>query len=456
MTFSYKKILIICALPLFLAGCSTATTLFGDPPEEKLEGERMTILQLQEQLEPDPVLATSLIEIPAPWENQFWPQYYGYPNHAMGHVALGDAGAGGLVDTGAMTLKRDWSASIGNGIDTKRPLVAQPVIADGRVFTLGTSLRLSAFNVENGKRLWSEKIKVPRKMRGHTIGGGLAYTGGELYATIGTKTAYVINARDGSVIREISLPSPARAAPTVLDKRLYIQTLDNKLLTYSLEDYTLQWTHNGFNEVTSLLGAPSPAADKETVVTAFSSGEVIAFRNINGQSLWMDNLSSVRQAEAVSNIADIRGGVVVDRGLVYAISHGGRMIAIDVLTGQRVWQKDIGGTQTPWAVGSVVYVITNDNQLAALSRLDGRLHWVTPLPALHKNKDDLKNLWFGPILAGGRLIAVSNYGVMMHIDPANGAVLATQKLKSKFSRPPIVAGGTLYMVTNGGRLHAYR
>ena len=443
-TARLKRFIAVAAVCCSLAACSTTEFLFGDPPEEKLEGERMTILELQEQLEPDPVLQTSQISLPGPWQNQFWPQYYGYPNHAMGHLSLGD------------DLKRLWSSDIGDGKDDEHPLMFQPIVADGGVFTLDTDLRVSAFNAETGKKLWDKKIKLPKKERGNSIGGGLAYTGGRLYLTIGTKNAFVIDPQNGTILHRFELPSPARAAPSVLDGRVYFQTLDNRLSVFDTTSFEPVWSYTGFNETTSLLGAPSPAVDKDVVISAFTTGEIIAMQNVNGQTLWADNLSTVRRSGSLSMISDVRGGVVIDKGLVYAISHAGKMVAIDLLTGKRVWQKEIGGSQTPWSVGNVVYTITNDQQLVALSRLDGRIYWVRPLPKF-KDKDRKEPyIWFGPVLAGGRLIVISNNDIAYEIDPVAGDVLKTLDLGVDSATAPVVVNDTLYIVSEKGRLLAYR
>ncbi len=59
---------------------------------------------------------------------------------------------------------------------------------------------------------------------------------------------------------------------------------------------------------------------------------------------------------------DIAGRPVIDRGVVYAISQSGLMAAFSVNTGERLWSRDIGGIQTPWAAGDYVYVLDNNNR----------------------------------------------------------------------------------------------
>ena len=81
-------------------------------------------------------------------------------------------------------------------------------------------------------------------------------------------------------------------------------------------------------------------------------------------------------------LADIRGRPVIDRGRVFAVSHSGRMAAIDLRTGDRVWEQEIGSSHSPWVAGDYVFVLANDNELVCLTRDEGKVRWVRQLPPL--------------------------------------------------------------------------
>jgi outer membrane protein assembly factor BamB len=63
---------------------------------------------------------------------------------------------------------------------------------------------------------------------------------------------------------------------------------------------------------------------------------------------------------------------------------------------------------------------------------------------------------YGPVLAGGRLIVASGDGVLRSFDPVSGAVLSEVPLPGGAASNPVVAGGTLYVVTRKGQLIAFR
>jgi len=436
----------LCALMLvfLLSACESAEKIFGSDKDPPLPGERLSILQLQKDLVPNPAIEAEDIALPEIWQNKFWPQAGGYPNHAMTHVAL------------APKIKRVWTASIGSGGDKRTPLTALPVIAEDRVFTLDTAGNLSAFTLENGKRVWRQSV-VPRgEGSSGAVGGGIAWHEGKLYVTAGYKHLIAVDPASGSQIWRAVLPAPARSAPTVMDGRVYLVTLDNRLMVYTAVDGKLLWQYTGVSEATNLLGSASVAADETLVVLPLSSGELFGLRPENGQVVWQDNLSSVRRGGALSAIADVRGLPVIDRGLVFAVSYSGRMVALDQVTGQRRWQREIGSAEMPWTAGDTLYLVTAEQQIAAIKRGTGDIRWVANLPRWKDKKRSEPVVWAGPVLAGDRLIVAGSSRELLELSPLDGSILATHRLSSDTTMAPVVAGGTLIVLSQNGTLSAWR
>ena len=46
-----------------------------------------------------------------------------------------------------------------------------------------------------------------------------------------------------------------------------------------------------------------------------------------------------------------------------AIGQGGRMVALELTTGQRQWELNIAGISTPWVAGDWIFVVTDDAKL---------------------------------------------------------------------------------------------
>jgi len=441
-----KRFLFLIGCVVLLAGCSTVKDVFTSDDQEPLPGERISILELQRTIEPDnDALDAQGLVAPEPWRNEYWPQAGGYPNHTMQHLALN-----------AGRLTKIWSTNIGSGTSTNLPLTAQPIVVDGRIFALDSKSTLTAFSIKDGKKLWRVDTSNPKEDE-EAISGGISYSQGQLYVTAGYDEVLALTPESGALIWRVRIPSPARAAPTAMDGRVFVTTIDNRVLALNAADGQLLWDYTGVGESTGLVGAASPALSHEIVVPAFSSGEIFALRVENGAAAWSENLGSFRAAGGLNALSDIRGLPVVDKGVVIAISFGGRLIAIDERTGNRIWQREIGGSETPWVAGNYLFILSANNEIVALGRDNGVIRWVRALPR-YKNPEDRKDaiFWTGPILAGGRLIAASTNGDIVEVSPENGDIIRTWSVSEPIAIAPIVAGETLYLLSEKGNLMAFK
>ena len=425
------------------ASLTSACGLF-DEKKARLPGERISVLGLDRSVEPDPKLANLAVTLPPAAVNPDWPEPGGNPAHVMGNPALGSP------------LKKAWDRSIGNGSSRYTRVMSQPVIAKGRVFAMDGGVQVSALDAGGGAKVWQVDLK-PDKLRGTAFGGGPCFWNDRLYVSTGYAEVVALDPANGTVIWRQNVGSPVHSAPTVADNRIFAVTVDNELVALSAADGSRLWSHNGIPEAAGLLGSASPAVEGENVVVAYSSGELFALRVENGRAVWNENLASGRNLNAISAMADIHGRPVIDRGRVFAVSHSGRMMAIELRSGAHVWEQDMGSSHQPWCVGDFVFLLANDNEIICLTRNEGKVRWAQPLPHYEnekKKEDPIR--WAGPVLGGNQLIALSSTGEGMYVSPLTGEILGKSDLSDRCYLGPVIADSTLYMLTDDANLSAYR
>jgi outer membrane protein assembly factor BamB len=428
--------LLLCAL---VAGCS-----WFEKKKEPLPGVRISVLGLDRQLEPDPQLAAKPIALPPPTPNADWPEPGGEPDHAMHRLML----SGSLAPL--------WSVRVGEGSERYTHVMAPPIVANGRVYAMDGGSKLGAFDAASGKQLWQVDLK-PKGAGDDGFGGGVAFWQGRLYAATGYGEVLALDPGSGKILWRHAVDTPIHAAPTVAEGRIYAVNVDNELAVLATTDGHRLWGHNGLPETAGLLGGASPAVEGEVAVVPYSSGELYALTTAAGRPLWSESLAETRRADAVSALADIRGRPVIDGNRVLAIGHSGRMEAIDLRTGNRVWEQEIGSTQSPWPVGDWVYVLTNNGELLCLTRDTGKVRWLQQLRRWRDEKKKADPIWWvGPVLGDDRLIVASSDAGMEEISPEDGKPLGQQKLPAPAFIAPVIAGGTLYILTDDATLSAYR
>jgi outer membrane protein assembly factor BamB len=315
---------------------------------------------------------------------------------------------------------------------------------------------VSAFDLVSGREVW--RFDTRREEDDSTnVGGGLSVDQGTLYAVNGLAELVALDAAKGTVKWRTTFGAPTRSAPTVVEGRLFFTTIEDRLLALATDNGRQLWDHQAANATTSILGRPAPAYADGLVVAGFGSGELAALHADTGSVVWTDNLSAQVGTGSPGEFSAIRGLPVIADGRVYAISLGGLMVAIDLPTGRRLWEREVAGEDSLWAAGPWLFVVSSDQRMAAVNRDDGRVSWVSDLPRWKNPKDKTGSItWYGPVLAGDRLVVAGTDRTALAVSPYTGEILGRQELSGAASLGPIVVAGTVFVVTDDGRLLALR
>ena len=352
---------LLCAA--VLPGCETVDEVFGSAGEKRLPGERVSVLSVERGVRADSAAAEIPVRLSEPYVNRQWTQAGGSPAHAMYHLALGQA------------PRRAWSSDVGDGASSDRRILAQPLVVDGTIYSMDAVSVVTAYDAERGRTLWRQDLEPEDEDSGY-FGGGLAFDRGRLFVSTGFAEVIALEAAGGEIVWRRRVPGPMRAAPTAAEGRVFVITSANQTIALDADDGRQLWSHSGIEETTTLIGGASPAVSGSTVVVPYSSGEIVGLLAENGRPLWSESLAAVRRTDPLADIAQIRGAPVIDRNLVFAISHSGRMIAIDLRRGLRAWERDIGGVEMPWVGGDFLFVLSNDAELICMTRREGRVRRV--------------------------------------------------------------------------------
>ncbi|MDV3256829.1 MAG: PQQ-binding-like beta-propeller repeat protein [Sphingomonas sp.] len=441
------RVILLLASASLLASCGGGGPLgiFKKKDKVTVPGERIAVLVNEADIEIDPATAALPMSLPVAIVNDAWAQSGGNAYKSVGHLALGSA------------LRTAWTASIGQGSDKDRRLGGGPVVAEGKVFTIDTAGTVRAFNASSGQQLWSARFGDIGENAGAVYGGGVGYDSGRVYASNGLGYVAALNASDGSAIWTVKPGGPLRGEPSISGDAVYVMSQDNQIYSLKTADGSTNWSNAAALEIAGIMGSAAPAVARGTVVAGFSSGELNAYRYENGRQVWQDALSRTSITTSVASLSDIDADPVIDNGVVYAIGQGGRMVALDLFSGQRIWELNFGGIATPWVAGDWLFAVNDKAQLVAVSRATGKIRWINQLPRYRKQKSRSGLITYvGPVLAGDRLIVAGSNGALINVNPIDGSFQSQTDVDDAVSFQPVVANNMLYLLTDRGRLIAYR
>ena len=195
------------------------------------------------------------------------------------------------------------------------------------------------------------------------------------------------------------------------DGRVFVYGLDNKAFALSSKTGSILWTYSGVEEPTAALGSSAPTVSNGVVLFSFTSGEVVALRVDTGSPLWSDRIVAIRRTDASGTLPTIAARTVIDRGRAFVLGHSGLLVSIDMRTGERLWELQVGGVHQPWVSGAWLFMTTIDGQVLAIEARRGRVAWITDLPLWRDPEEQEGRItWTGPVLASDRLIVAGSEG----------------------------------------------
>lgn len=412
--------------------------------EKILPGTRVPVLPDQT---PAQLAKNKPVSVPAARGGVAWGQAGGPPGNNPGHVAL-DGGNGQRV-----WATRAAEVSAGGMTRADVRVFSRPVASGDRVFVYDPNGNVSAHSASGGGRLWRVSVRPDADSDDPSIGGGVASDGARVYAATGYGTVVALDAASGGKVWEKKIGEPARGSPTVADGRIFVVSQGNIIYALNVSDGSEVWTFRGVPETGGLLSSANPAVSGGRVVVPFTSGELVAIDIKTGQPAWSDALARASRNYAVTGLSDIAASPVIDGGVVYATGVGSRTAALDLKSGARLWEQPIGSAHTPVVAGNAVFVVDLDDNLIAIDRKSGEVLWSNKLPVTRTKKK--RTNWAGPVLAGGSLWLVSNEGGLVGLEPSTGRVVHTAETGEPAMIAPVVAGGKLIVLGGNGTLAAF-
>ena len=425
---------------IVLAGCSDREVI--------LPGKREPILKLEPSATEGAgtLSAPKAFAMPRQKNNVAWPQGHASPSTQVVHAALSAA------------PKPLWTLSVGTGDRARNRITADPIVAEGIVFTLDSLSVLTATSTA-GSRLWSRDLTPSFERAGDADGGGIAYGDGVVFVSTGYGVLHALDPKSGSALWKQELKGSGNGRPSYFDGVVYLVSQDSVAWAIEAATGRIRWQLDHLSDVNNMSGSTGPAISEKLVVFGFGAGDLQAAFRGGGLTLWNATLAGGRSGRAVATIDDIATSPVISGSTVVAANSSGRIAAMHLDSGARLWTAPYGARSPLWPAGGSLFFVNDLGQLMRLDATDGSKVWSVDLPGFvslrqRKSKDVVPH--HGPVLAGGRLLLASGDGLLRQFDPETDAERSAIRLGSGATANPIVADGILYVLCRDGKLRAYR
>jgi outer membrane protein assembly factor BamB len=339
-----------------------------------------------------------------------------------------------------LPVKKAWSAKVGKGSEFMR--VSLSPAGDGkRIYAASNDGVVSAFNPDNGKRIWRIELDLPL-----SAGPGV----GENHVVVAGSDGDLIclSADDGREMWRIAIDAESLARPLIKNGSVVVQTIDGKLQVFSVFDGAEKWSIVQDTPRLTLRGTSSPVIAGSIVVAGFDNGRLVGTSLATGVTAWEAVLSPPSGRSDLDRLADVDGALAVVGQDVYAAGYQGRLASVASESGQILWARDIS---THVGVGvdfSNVYSLDGEGEILALLRRDGSEVW--------RQDALLRREPTTPVPFDNAIVLGDFEGYVHFFSNVDGRPVARVRVgKRLLSGAPVAIGDKLYVQSESGSLEAY-
>jgi outer membrane protein assembly factor BamB len=267
-------------------------------------------------------------------------------------------------------IKKMWSQGVGNGQGEGFYRI-QPVIEGDVIYVAAADGDIEAFDKMSGKSLWDAELEVP-------ISGGVGVYGDALL--LGSSDGHVlkVDRTSGEVLWTSSLSGEVMSVPESNGQVVLAHTLDGKLQGLDFTTGEIVWTYDSNVPVLTLRGSCTPLINGEYAYVGFANGRVLAFDIATGGIAWEVRVAIPQGRSEIERVVDIDGSMTLAGKELFAASYQGRMVAIDVAQGRKLWQNDVSSFSGVSQGFGNVYVADADGTVFAYQRSGQGERWQQP------------------------------------------------------------------------------
>lgn len=338
-------------------------------------------------------------------------------------------------------FSEQWSKSIATAKSNEAFAKLKPAFYEDMVFSASSGGVVEASAKSNGRQLWRQQMKSE-------IVSGPAVNSSVVIVADAEAKLIALSSDTGQPLWQASVSNQVLAQPVIKANRVYAKTIDGKLYAFDLDSGKQVWRYSHGAPNLILRASSAPLVVGNVVLAGFADGKLDAINRLTGQLQWQRNVSYSQGGSDFERMNDIDATPLVKGGTVYVSSFHGEVAALSLKDGRFLWKKKISTYKDMAVNHNQLFVVDANSQLWALNRHNGMVLWHQK--ALHDRKLS------APVLTKNGLVVADGYGYLHMLSASTGEEIGRQAMTSASRGAALtVVGNNIYLLSNSGALSDY-
>ena len=341
----------------------------------------------------------------------------------------------------ALKVGKVWSTKIGDGMG-KQGLSMAPRFSSGTLFVADHKGKLAAVDAESGRKNWELKTEQP-------FSGGPGLDEDQIY--MGTIDGRVIAYERGSgtELWNAQVSSEVLTPPESADGIVVVRCIDGRVFGLDAVNGRRIWIYDHSVPLLTLRGTPDLLIRAGVIFVGYDDGSVVSLKLEDGSVVWNQTIVSLEGRTELERLADVGTQMVIIASDLIVSSYKKRVVSLAADSGRLLWFKEISSATGIQVDRTKLAVSEANGDLWMLDRRNGATLW---------KLDQMSNRGLTrPAFYGNYVVVGDKEGYLHWLDTDIGSFVARVRPGKKgFAAAPLTVGTTLYVLTHGGELIAYR
>ena len=327
-----------------------------------------------------------------------------------------------------------WQVNIGSA----GPGLA-PAVTPNAIYAANSSGTIFRVDPASGAVVW--RTEAGRKL---AAGVGADAT----LVVVGTDKGDVLAFdTNGKALWQTRVTSEVLGPPRVADGTVVVWTGDGRIHGIAATDGKTKWVYQRTNPPLTIRNYAGGTTSRGGLFAGTPGGKLLAMDLATGNVGWEGNVATPKGATELERIADITSLPVVEERQVCAVAFQGRVACFEVVRGDLVWTRDVSSLSGIALDNRFLFVADDAGAVHALDKVTGASVW--------KQDTLMPRKPAGAQIAGDFLLVVDPQGYVYLLDRSDGKLVGRAPTdETAPTSQPAQSGANAVWQTHGGMLYA--
>jgi outer membrane protein assembly factor BamB len=253
----------------------------------------------------------------------------------------------------------------------------------------------------------------------------------------------------GAELWNAQVSSEVLIPPVSSDGVVVVRCIDGRVFGLDSINGRRIWVYDHSVPLLTLRGNADLLVRGGIVFIGFDDGSISTLKLEDGSLVWNQTIVSQDGRTELERLADVGTQMVIVASDLIASSYKNRVVSLAADSGRLLWFKEISSATGVQVDRTNLAVSDSAGDLWLLDRRNGSTLW---------KLDRMRNRGLTrPAFYGNYLVVGDKEGYLHWLDTEIGSFVARERVSKKgFAAAPLSVGTTLYVLTHGGDLIAYR